>query len=135
MARIRTKPIKIAARVIVANYWEYLQELYDKLETVAEVDRKLAGDLKWEFLKKLVDIVAETPSKRIRNRIAGYIVRIMHQILDLERISIDELKQKYGPLIGRSIGRAMSPAEAKSAEVEEEEEEEAEEGEEEKTQE
>lgn len=127
MARIRPRAIKIAARTIVANYWEYLQELYDKLSTLEDVDRRLAGEIKWEMLKRFVDIVAEAPSKKVRNRIAGYIVRIMHQILELERITIDELKQKYAALIGKPIGRAITAQGEAKPESEEEEEESTEE--------
>lgn len=125
MARVRQKFIKTAARAIVANYYEYILEIWDKTEELAKVDPALAGQLRFDALKKLVDIVAITPSKRVRNRIAGYIVRIMRQILELGRISIDELRRKYKfvGVIGRTRGTEpqVIPAEEGGEEGEAEE--------------
>ena len=61
MGRVRTKTVKKAARLIVEKY-------YPKLT------------LDFQFNKRITGEVAEIPSKRLRNKIAGYTTHLMKRI-------------------------------------------------------
>jgi len=61
MGRVRTKTIKKAARQIVEKY-------YDKLT------------LDFQVNKRIVDEAAQTPTKKIRNKIAGFVTHLMRRI-------------------------------------------------------
>ena len=61
MGRVRTKTVKKAARLIVEKY-------YPKLT------------LDFNFNKRITAEVAEIPSKRLRNKIAGYTTHLMKRI-------------------------------------------------------
>mmetsp|Transcript_120915 Transcript_120915/g.386232 ORF Transcript_120915/g.386232 Transcript_120915/m.386232 type:complete len:129 (+) Transcript_120915:56-442(+) len=61
MGRIRTKTVKKAARLIVEKY-------YAKLT------------LDFQMNKKISDEVASIPSKRLRNKIAGFATHLMKRI-------------------------------------------------------
>mmetsp|Transcript_120908 Transcript_120908/g.386215 ORF Transcript_120908/g.386215 Transcript_120908/m.386215 type:complete len:129 (+) Transcript_120908:75-461(+) len=61
MGRIRTKTVKKAARLIVEKY-------YSKMT------------LDFQINKKISDEVASIPSKRLRNKIAGFATHLMKRI-------------------------------------------------------
>merc|ERR1711982_4598 len=61
MGRVRTKTVKKAARVIVEKY-------YAKLT------------LDFQMNKKIAEEVADIPSKRMRNKIAGFTTHLMKRI-------------------------------------------------------
>merc|ERR1711935_1144179 len=61
MGRVRTKTVKKAARVIVEKY-------YAKLTLDFQVNKKIAEE------------VATIPSKRLRNKIAGFTTHLMRRI-------------------------------------------------------
>merc|ERR1711897_129590 len=61
MGRVRTKTVKKAARVIVEKY-------YAKLT------------LDFQMNKKIAEEVATIPSKRVRNKIAGFTTHLMKRI-------------------------------------------------------
>jgi len=61
MGRVRTKMVKKAARVIIEKY-------YGKLTLDFDVNKKIAEE------------VATIPSKRVRNKIAGFITHLMKRI-------------------------------------------------------
>merc|ERR1712003_114999 len=61
MGRVRTKTVKKAARVIVEKY-------YAKLTLDFQVNKKIAEE------------VATIPSKRLRNKIAGFTTHLMERI-------------------------------------------------------
>ena len=61
MGRVRTKTVKKAARVIVEKY-------YAKLT------------LDFQMNKKIAEEVANIPSKRLRNKIAGFTTHLMKRI-------------------------------------------------------
>ena len=61
MGRVRTKTVKKAARVIVEKY-------YSKLT------------LDFQINKKITEEVATIPSKRLRNKIAGFTTHLMKRI-------------------------------------------------------
>merc|ERR1711897_130255 len=61
MGRVRTKTVKKAARVIVEKY-------YAKLTLDFQVNKKIAEE------------VATIPSKRLRNKIAGFTTHLMKRI-------------------------------------------------------
>mmetsp|Transcript_23015 Transcript_23015/g.53275 ORF Transcript_23015/g.53275 Transcript_23015/m.53275 type:complete len:133 (-) Transcript_23015:44-442(-) len=61
MGRVRTKTVKKAARVIVEKY-------YSKLT------------LDFQVNKKITEEVATVPSKRLRNKIAGFTTHLMKRI-------------------------------------------------------
>jgi small subunit ribosomal protein S17e len=61
MGRVRTKLVKRAARKIVENYYSRLT-------------------LDFDTNKKIAEEVALIPSKRLRNKIAGYITHLMKRI-------------------------------------------------------
>ncbi len=58
MGRIRTAFIKKHAKEIVAKYFPILSEDFEKN-------------------KRILNIIAEFPSKKVRNKVAGYITRLM----------------------------------------------------------
>merc|ERR1711943_21840 len=61
MGRVRTKTVKQASRVIVEKY-------YSKLTLDFDTNKRIAED------------VAIIPSKRLRNKIAGYVTHLMKRI-------------------------------------------------------
>ena len=61
MGRVRTKTIKKAARQIVEKY-------YDKLTLDFQVNKRIVAE------------AAETPTKKIRNKIAGFVTHLMRRI-------------------------------------------------------
>lgn len=61
MGRVRTKTVKRSARVIVEKY-------YSKLTLDFQINKKIAEE------------VALIPSKRLRNKIAGYATHLMKRI-------------------------------------------------------
>lgn len=60
------------------------------------MDNKKAADYRFEMFKELVDSILETDSKTMRNRVAGYLITLAKQVIYLQRISISELRAKYG---------------------------------------
>jgi len=95
MARIRPKIIKDAAKTIIVNYWDVVKSIWDKSEMIENINPSKAATFRFEMYKKLVEKVTDTDSKKIRNRIAGYIIAYMKQILYLGRVSIEELATRY----------------------------------------
>ena len=75
MGRVRTKTVKRSARQIVEKYYQQLTMDFDTN-------------------KRVVDEVAEIPSKRMRNKIAGYLTHLMRRIM--QRI-------RRGPVRGISL--------------------------------
>eukprot|EP01092_Planopodium_desertum_P002597 TRINITY_DN141487_c0_g1_i1.p2 TRINITY_DN141487_c0_g1~~TRINITY_DN141487_c0_g1_i1.p2 ORF type:complete len:140 (-),score=35.17 TRINITY_DN141487_c0_g1_i1:34-453(-) len=61
MGRVRTKTVKKAAKVIIEKYYPRLT-------------------LDFDNNKRIIDEVAEIPSKRMRNKIAGYTTHLMKRI-------------------------------------------------------
>ena len=61
MGRVRTKTVKKSAKVIVEKYYSRLT-------------------LDFQVNKKVCDEIAVLPSKRMRNKIAGYVTRLMKRI-------------------------------------------------------
>lgn len=61
MGRVRTKTIKRASRQIVEKY-------YDKLTLDFQVNKRIVAE------------VCETPTKKIRNKIAGFVTHLMRRI-------------------------------------------------------
>mmetsp|Transcript_7009 Transcript_7009/g.11006 ORF Transcript_7009/g.11006 Transcript_7009/m.11006 type:complete len:128 (-) Transcript_7009:7-390(-) len=61
MGKIRTKTVKKAAKQIVEKYYDLLC-------------------LDFQLNKRVCDDVAEIPSKRMRNQIAGYVTRLMKRV-------------------------------------------------------
>ena len=61
MGRVRTKTVKRSARQIVEKYYQQLTMDFDSN-------------------KRVVDEVAEIPSKRMRNKIAGFVTHLMQRI-------------------------------------------------------
>mmetsp|Transcript_27713 Transcript_27713/g.50063 ORF Transcript_27713/g.50063 Transcript_27713/m.50063 type:complete len:137 (-) Transcript_27713:387-797(-) len=61
MGRVRTKTVKRSARQIVERYFAKLT-------------------LDFDINKRVVDEVAVVPSKRMRNKIAGYVTHLMKRI-------------------------------------------------------
>jgi len=61
MGRVRTKTIKRASRLIVERY-------YDKLTMDFQVNKRIVAE------------VCETPTKKIRNKIAGFVTHLMVRI-------------------------------------------------------
>merc|ERR1719371_3186 len=61
MGRVRTKTIKKASRKIVEKY-------YNKLT------------LDFQINKRIVQEITDTPTKKIRNKIAGFVTHLMRRI-------------------------------------------------------
>ena len=61
MGRVRTKTVKRSARIIIEKYYSRLT-------------------LDFDTNKKLCDEVAIVPSKRMRNKIAGFVTHLMKRI-------------------------------------------------------
>ena len=61
MGRVRTKTVKRSARVLVEKYYS-----------------KLTHD--FHINKKILEDVGEVPSKRLKNKIAGYATHLMKRI-------------------------------------------------------
>ncbi len=95
MSRVRPKVIKDAAKRIIVNYWDVVKEIWDRAEEMAYADPALATDYRFRMYKKLVEMTTNVNSKSVRNRIAGYIITLMKQILYLGRFTIEELATKY----------------------------------------
>ncbi len=95
MSRVRQKTIKTIAKKIVVNYWDIIREIWDRSEEMALADPKLASQFRFEMYKRLVELTTDVPTKKMRNRIAGYIITLMKQILYLGKFTIEELSTKY----------------------------------------
>ena len=61
MGRIKNKTVKRASREVIEKYFYKLTEDFD-------------------YNKKILDTVAEVPSKRLRNKIAGFTTHLMRRI-------------------------------------------------------
>jgi small subunit ribosomal protein S17e len=61
MGRVRTKTVKRSARIIIEKYYQKLT-------------------LDFDTNKRVVDEVAVLPSKRMRNKVAGFITHLMRRI-------------------------------------------------------
>jgi len=61
MGRVRTKTVKKAATLVIEKYYPILTRDF-------------------QTNKKVVEEVAVIPSKRLRNKIAGYVTHLMHRI-------------------------------------------------------
>jgi len=97
MGRIKPRFVKNVARYLVANYFDLLKNVWDKSMDLQQMtgDPGLAGEFRFRMYKKIVANLTNIRSKKIRNKVAGAIIRLMRQILILERISLDELRAKY----------------------------------------
>ncbi len=98
MGKVRTKVVKRTAK-------EMLERFPDKFGPDFEVNKQA-----------LIE-VADIPSKRLRNRIAGYITRLVKQRMRLEKqlamrqeISLTE-EEEYIRKIEGSTGKEESPGE------------------------
>lgn len=111
MGRIKPRFVKNVARYLVANHFDIMKKVWDKSMEIQKLtnDPKAAGEFRFNAYKRIIDKLTNIKSKSIRNKVAGAIVRLMRQILILERISLEELRAKY----------QLKPRE-KSIEVEEE---------------
>eukprot|EP01083_Nonionella_stella_P148534 470325_1 len=61
MGRVRTKTVKKAARVIIERYYPRLT-------------------LDFDTNKKICEEIAQIPSKRLRNKVAGFVTHLMKRI-------------------------------------------------------
>lgn len=113
MARIRQRVIKDAVKKIVVNYWDIVKEIWDKASMIEDVNPEAAAQFRVEMYKKLVDKVTTIKSKKIRNRVAGYLITFMKQLLYLGRYSLEELATRY------TIKESTQPTKS-SSEMEEE---------------
>lgn len=97
MGRIKPRFVKNVARYLVANYFDIMKKVWDKSMEIQKLtnDPKVAGDFRFNTYKRIVDKLTNIKSKNIRNKVTGAIVRLMRQILILERISLEELRAKY----------------------------------------
>ena len=95
MSRVRQKVIKTTAKKVIVNYWDVIKDIWDKSEEMATADPKLASEFRFQMYKKLVELTTDIQSKKLRNRIAGYIITLMKQILYLGKFTIEELATKY----------------------------------------
>ncbi|MEX0568611.1 MAG: hypothetical protein Q6363_005550 [Candidatus Njordarchaeota archaeon] len=97
MGRIKPRFVKNVARYLVANYFDLMKNVWDKSIEIQKLTGNLevAGEFRFNTFKKIVSKLTNIRSKNIRNKVAGAIVRIMRQILILERISLEELRAKY----------------------------------------
>lgn len=96
IARVRQKEIKEAARKSLAQYWSIIKDIWEKSMRIENVDKKKAADYRFEMYKELVDSILQTSSKTRRNRVAGYLITLIKQVVYLQRINISELRAKYG---------------------------------------
>ncbi|MHA1616016.1 MAG: hypothetical protein ACTSX9_01755 [Candidatus Njordarchaeales archaeon] len=94
MSRVRPKVIKDTAKRIVVNYWDVVRDIWEKSEELS-ADPKLAANYRFQMYKKLVELTTDIKSKSVRNRVAGYIITLVKQILYLGRFTIEELATKY----------------------------------------
>jgi len=95
LSRVRQKLFKDVAKKIVVNYWDVVKSIWDKSEVIPAADPQAASDYRYQMYKKIVEMVTDVNSKTVRNRIAGYMVALMKQILYLGRYSIEELSTRY----------------------------------------
>ena len=95
MSRVRTKIIKTTAKKILVNYWDIIKEIWDRSEEMAMADPKLAAEFRFQMYKKLVELTTDVQSSQLRNRIAGYIITLIKQVLYLGKFTIEELATKY----------------------------------------
>jgi len=97
LGRIKPKFIKNVARYLVANYFDLLKDIWDKAEEIKQLtgNAELAGEFRFNSYKRVVDRLTNIRSKKVRNKVAGAIIRLMHQILILERVTLEELRAKY----------------------------------------
>ncbi|MGQ4890981.1 MAG: hypothetical protein ACP6IP_00655 [Candidatus Njordarchaeia archaeon] len=95
MARIRQRMIKDAAKRIIVNYWDIVKEIWDRSTMIEDLNPELAAQYRVEMYKNLVERVTNIKSKKIRNRVAGYLISFMKQILHLGRVSLEELATRY----------------------------------------
>lgn len=97
MGRIKPRFVKNVARYLVANYFDLLKDIWDKAEEIKQLggDPLKAGEFRFGAYKQIVKELTNISSKKIRNKVAGAIVRLMKQIIVLERISLEELRAKY----------------------------------------
>ncbi len=94
MSRVRSKVIKDTAKRIIVNYWDVVKDIWEKSEELS-ADPKLAANYRFQMYKKLVELTTDITSKSVRNRVAGYIITLMKQILYLGRFTLEELATKY----------------------------------------
>eukprot|EP00996_Jenningsia_fusiforme_P004702 NODE_5555_length_664_cov_324.671545_g5178_i0.p1 GENE.NODE_5555_length_664_cov_324.671545_g5178_i0~~NODE_5555_length_664_cov_324.671545_g5178_i0.p1 ORF type:complete len:144 (+),score=33.92 NODE_5555_length_664_cov_324.671545_g5178_i0:63-494(+) len=73
MGRVRTKTVKRSSRIIIEKY-------YQKLTQDFQINKKVIGD------------VALIPSKRLRNKIAGYATKLMKRLARGGRVRSISLK-------------------------------------------
>lgn len=97
MGRIKPRFVKNVARYLVANYFNILKNVWDKSMEIKRLsgDSELAGRFRFNAYKRIVATLTNIKSKKIRNKVAGAIVRLMRQIIILERVSLEELRAKY----------------------------------------
>jgi len=95
LSRVRQKTIKTIAKKIIVNYWDIIREIWDRSEEMSLADPQLASKFRFEMYKQLVELTTDVPTKKMRNRIAGYIITLMKQILYLGKFTIEELSTKY----------------------------------------
>ena len=110
LGRIKPRFIKNVAKYIVANYFDLLKDIWDKAEEIRQLtgDPKLAGEFRFNSYKKVVNKLTNIRSKKVRNKVAGAIIRLMHQILILERITLEELRAKYYLKLPETVGATES---------------------------
>ncbi|WWC88571.1 40S ribosomal protein S17-A [Kwoniella sp. B9012] len=100
MGRVRTKTVKRASRVLIEKYYPRLT-------------------LDFHTNKRLLDEVASVPSKRLRNKVAGFTTHLMKRIQKgpVRGISFKlqeeerERKDQYVPDVSALAANAESPLE------------------------
>ncbi|KAK6908181.1 40S ribosomal protein S17-A [Kwoniella mangroviensis CBS 8507] len=103
MGRVRTKTVKRASRVLIEKYYPRLT-------------------LDFHTNKRLLDEVAAVPSKRLRNKVAGFTTHLMKRIQKgpVRGISFKlqeeerERKDQYVPDVSALAANAESPLEVDS---------------------
>jgi len=116
LSRVRQKAIKTVAKKIIVNYWDIIREIWDRSEEMAAADPELATRFRFEMYKRLVELTTDVSTKKMRNRIAGYIITLMKQILYLGKFTIEELATKYKIRERTSIVIPSEKSEESSAE-------------------